>query len=95
VCDAVTETLCVPLPAGAFQVVDDTVNVEVAAAWATVTVCPATMAVAERGNALVVAAVVSVTVPVPLPEEGLTLSHVWLLVADHEASLNDGVTVTV
>jgi hypothetical protein len=92
--DGVTVTLCVPPPAGAVQLVGVTVNVAVPAACVTVTLCPAMVAVAVRVAALVVAAAVRVTLPLPVPLAALRVSHDWLLVAVHVASLRDGVTDT-
>jgi hypothetical protein len=88
-------TLRVPPTAGALQLVGVTANVAGAAACVTVTVCPAIVAVALRlvtpeGFALAV----SVTLPVPIPLATLSVSHGWLLVAVHAASLSDDVIVT-
>jgi hypothetical protein len=93
--DAVTVTVCVPPAAGAFQLVGVTVKLAVPAAWATLIACPATVAVALRLVTEALVAAVSVTLPLPVPLTALSVSHAWLLVADHTASLSDAVTVTL
>src|SRR6476620_1980578 len=57
--------------------------VEVAAAWATETVCPAMVSVPVRVEAAVFAAALKVAVPPPAPgEPAVTASHASLAVAD-------------
>jgi hypothetical protein len=57
-----------------------------APAWVTITACPAIIAVAVRGWALVVGATVNVTPPGPVPAAGLSDSHARSLLAVHDAS---------
>jgi hypothetical protein len=79
----VTVTLCVPPVPGSDAVVGDTLKVHAAAAaCVTVTACPATVTVAERGCAVGFAPIVRVTVAVPLPLAGATETQDALALAD-------------
>jgi hypothetical protein len=79
---AVTATLAVPASAPADSVAGEAENVQSTPACVTVTVWPATVAVPVRALELVFAAIVSVTVPPPLPDAGLTVIHDVPLDAD-------------
>jgi hypothetical protein len=84
-----------PPAADTFCVDGLTVKVGVPAACVTVTVCPATVAVAIRADSVVVAATVSITVPPPVPPVRLSVSHDAVLLAVHEASATDELMETV
>jgi hypothetical protein len=79
--EVVTLTLEVPASAATDSVVGATVNVQDEPDWVTVTASPATVTMPVRALAPVLAAMLSVTAPLPLPEAGLTVIHDTLLVA--------------
>ena len=84
---APTVTVCAPPTAGAAQIVGVTEKVAVPAAWVTVTIWPAMVAVAVRAfTADGFAGAVNVTALLPIPFDALSVSHGWSLAAVHAAS---------
>jgi hypothetical protein len=88
-----------PFAAATFSMFVETESVAAPANWVTVTVCevtplPETVIVAVRATADGRGCAVMVTVPLPEPLTGLTVSHVWLETADQlilDVTLNDAV----
>ena len=89
----VTVALLELAPAAGLKEVGDTLKEQGAAAWVTVTVCPATVSVPMRDVVAGLAAIEKATVPVPValgPE--VIVSHAELLAANH---VQPAVVVTV
>jgi hypothetical protein len=81
--DVMTATLLAELPATTVTSVGEAEKVQGPPAWFTVIVTPATVRVPVRGDVLVLAATVYVTVPLPLPAAPeLIVSHGAFDVAD-------------